>query len=63
MGLMKVNCDTFNHADFFVAVDVNSLLNDEIIEFLRNVTDPVLGSSFINDTVRDAIKLRDQHLT
>ncbi|XP_065225607.1 gastric triacylglycerol lipase-like [Planococcus citri] len=58
LGLKRINYDKFNHVDFLWANDINQLLNDEIIEFINNSTDPLNGFNFIQDNINEAINNR-----
>lgn len=59
LGLVRVNFEKFNHVDFIWAKDVNKLLNDELIEFVKNGTSFFSGSQFIEDNVDRAIVIRN----
>lgn len=58
LGLVRVNWDKFNHVDFLWAKDVDKLLNDEVIAFIKNGTDHFSGFDFIQDTVIQALDIR-----
>lgn len=58
MGLVRVPFDKFNHVDFLWAKDINKLLNDELIEFVKNSTDFYYGSDFIQANVLQALDIR-----
>lgn len=54
MGCIRIPFEKWNHVDFLWAKDVNRLFNEDLLQFLRNVT----NDHFIENTVAAAIEER-----
>lgn len=39
MGCIRIQYEKWNHVDFLWAKDVNQLFNEDLLQFLRNVTE------------------------
>lgn len=56
MGCIRIPYKKWNHIDFLWAKDVNPLFNEELLQFLRNVTD----DHFIESAIAAAVEERNK---
>lgn len=60
LGLRLIRYDKFNHVDFLWAKDLNKLLNDELVQFIKNSTSFFESDDFLLQTGATAREIRSK---
>ncbi len=60
MGCDAIEHKQWNHMDFLYGMDVNSLFNDKVIQFIMDATDQ---QNFIEHQIKKSIQERNEKIT